>query len=234
MPRQPAAEADRRRRLNQARVLEAALALADEEGIDALTMRRLGTRLGVEAMSLYNHVAGKEDLVDGIVDIVIGEIDLPAEDRPWNAAVRCCAVSAYETLLRHPWSCPLVMSPPAGTARGSRLRYIESLLRTFQEAGFSPELTYRAYHAIDSHILGFAMWEVGHGVADVTPELVEQLLAIVSTGEYPNLLAHARQHLSGDDRISNEFEFTLDLILAGLQRLHRDEQAMARKATKRR
>jgi len=224
---------ERRPRLNLARVLETALELADEEGIGALTMRGLGKRLGVEAMSLYNHVTGKEDLLAGIVDLVIGEIELPSADLPWDAAVRRCAISAHETLLRHPWSCQLVMIPPAG-ARSSRLRYIESLLRTFKEAGFSPELTYRAYHAIDSHVLGFTMWEVGHGATadsaavDITPELAEQLLMLVSTGEYPNLLAHAWQHMSGDNEICNEFEFALDLVLEGLQRLHLVEQAARR------
>ena len=224
MPKQSAIHTDRRPRLNRARVLQAALELADEEGIEVLTMRDLGKRLGVKAMSLYNHVAGKEDLLDGILGLVVGEIELPPPDLPWGAAIRRCAVSAYETMLRHPWSCKLVMIPPTRTARSSRMRYIEALLRTFREAGFSPDLTYRAYHAVDSHVLGFTMWEVGHAAADITPELAEQLMVLVSTGEYPNLLAHAQQHMSDDNEIRNEFEFALDLILEGLRRLHLAER----------
>lgn len=224
MPTQSPTGIGGRPRLNPARVLEAALEIADKEGIEALTMRRLGKRLGVEAMSLYNHVAGKEGLLDGIVDLVIAEIELPPSGVSWDTAVRTCAVSAYRTMLRHPWSCQLVMHPPAGTARSSRMRYIESLLRTFTDAGFSPELTYRAYHAIDSHVLGFSMWEVGHNVADVTPELIEQMMALVSTGEYPYLLMHAQQHMSQDNQISDEFEFGLDLILQGLRRMHLAER----------
>ena len=228
MPEQTAI--DRRPRLNRTRVLKAALAVADEVGTGALTMRGLGKRLGVEAMSLYNHVADKEDVLAGIVDLVFAEIELPPRDLLWDASVRRFAISAYETMLRHPWCCPLVMNPPAG-ARPSRLLYIEALLRTFNEADFSEELTYRAYHAVDSHVFGFTMWEVAHSIADVTPELADQLKTLLSAGEYPNLLVHARQHMSGDNELRNEFEFGLDLILEGLNRLHVAQGATKRTGT---
>src|SRR5919197_817342 len=126
-------------------------------------MRKLARALGVEAMSLYNHVANKDDLVDAIVDLVVDEIAFPSSSEDWAAAIRQCAISAHETFLRHPWACSLVMSPSTTrTARAPRLGYMEWLLRRLRDAGFSPELTYHAYHALDSHILGFTLWQPGH------------------------------------------------------------------------
>src|SRR5438132_13160819 len=116
-------------RLSRERVLDAAIRLADEGGIESLSMRKLARTLGVEAMSLYNHVANKGDLVDAIVDLVVDEIELPAGEDDWEAAIRTCAVSAHEAFLRHPWACSLVISPT--TTRGlrtPRLRYMEWLL----------------------------------------------------------------------------------------------------------
>src|SRR6266513_5759110 len=128
--------------LSRERVLHTAIRLADEGGIESLTMRKLARALGVEAMSLYNHVANKGDLVDGIVDLVVGEIELPAGEA-WDVAICKCAISAHETFLRHPWACSLVMSPTSTlTMRTPRLQYMEWLLRRLREAEFSPEQTY--------------------------------------------------------------------------------------------
>jgi AcrR family transcriptional regulator len=219
VPKLSSGTTTRRPRLTKARVLEAALQLADESGIEALTMRRLGERLGVEAMSLYNHFPSKEAILDGIVDLVIGEIELPDSGGEWETGVRRCALSAYEVLLRHPWACRLVMIPPSTGALNSRIDYIESLLRQFRQAGFSPELTYRAYHAVDSHVLGFTMWELGHNLpASVDPALVEEMFAVVSTGEFPYLLEHAKQHFEDRSEEQSGFEFGLDLVLDGLKR----------------
>src|SRR5438552_19084265 len=99
--------------LSRKRVLDAAIRLADEGGIESLPMRKLARALGVEAMSLYNHVANKGDLVDAIVDLVVGEIELPSNSDDWEAAIRTCAISAHDAFLRHPWACGLVMSPTA-------------------------------------------------------------------------------------------------------------------------
>jgi AcrR family transcriptional regulator len=214
-------------------VLRAALALADESGLEALTMRRLGEVLGVEAMSLYNHVPGKDGILDGIVDLALSEIELPPSADDWDVAVRRCAVSAHEVLVRHPWACSLAMIPTTGLgARSARMRYIEALLRKFREAGFSPELTYRAYHAVDSHVLGFTMWELGHtvGIGDVDEGLRDRLIAEVSSGEYPHLLEHAEQHMAEhDEEPQGEFEFGLELVLDGLRRLHLAETAHPRR-----
>ena len=214
-------------------MLNAAIRLADGGGIESLTMRRLARELGVEAMSLYNHVANKGDLVDAMVDLVVSEIELPATSDTWDVAVRECAISAHEVLLRHPWSCSLVMSTTSTRiARNARVRYMEWLLGRLREAGFSPELTYHAYHALDSHILGFTLWELGHSgaanairgdkdLADFAASFVRELRA----ADYPYLAEHAEQHVAAlGDEGTSEFEFGLDLILDGLE-LARAEEA---------
>jgi AcrR family transcriptional regulator len=218
--------ARRRPSLTRERVVRAAVALADDGGIATLSMRRLAKELGVEAMSLYNHVENKGDLVDAMVDDVVREIELPS-DSDWEAAIRRCAISAYDTFLRHPWACSLVMTP--GKLRleeNARLRYIEWLLRRLGEAGFSAELTYRGYHALDSHVLGFTMWQLGHsaGGDEVTAGLdpqdfVAELVPRLRAGGYPHLAEHAEQHVSAPWREGlREFEFGLDLILDGLRK----------------
>jgi AcrR family transcriptional regulator len=202
--------------LTRKRVLEAGIRLADAGGIESITMRKLGRELGVEAMSLYNHVANKDDLLDGIVDIVLDEFELPDAESDWEAAVRRTASSAHEALVRHPWACSLVMS----RTRPGRMRYIDALLRRLREAGFSPDETFNAYHALDSHILGYTMWELGHSFdpAEVD-ELVKTFMAQVAV-EYPDLHAHAEQHFDESrPRGKTGFEFGLDLILDGLKRM---------------
>ena len=219
----------RRTPLSKERVLNAAMALADSDGIEALSMRRLAQELGVEAMSLYNHVANKGEILDGIVDLAVSEIELPSTEDEWEAAIRKCAISAHEAFLRHPWACSLVMSPGSSQiGYSARLRYIEWLLRRLREGGFSAELTYHAYHAVDSHVLGFTMWQLGHSaaakslgggqdLADLAARFVDELRA----GGYPYLAEHAEQHVAAaghDDEDEGEFEFGLDLILDGLKR----------------
>jgi len=214
--------------LSRERVLHAAIGLADEGGIESLTMRKLARELGVEAMSLYNHVANKGDLVDGIVDLVVGEIDLPSTADDWEVAIRECAISAHEAFLRHPWACSLVMSPT--TARGARvprLRYMEWLLRQLRDAGFSPELTYHAYHALDGHILGFTLWQLGHSAAALEiggaqdfADFAGKFLQELRAGDYPYLAEHVEQHITASGDGESEFEFGLGLILDGLKRAH--------------
>jgi AcrR family transcriptional regulator len=219
--------ATRRTPLSKERVLTAAMALADSDGIEALSMRRLAQELGVEAMSLYNHVANKGEILDGIVDLAVSEIELPETDEEWDVAIRKCAISAHDAFLRHPWACSLVMSPGSGQiGHSARLRYIEWLLRRLREGGFSAELTYHAYHALDSHVLGFTMWQLGHSAAAKSLGSGQDLadLAARFVGEmgalgYPYLAEHAEQHVAApSDEEEGEFEFGLDLILDGLKR----------------
>ena len=214
-------------RLSRERVLDAAIRLADEGGIESLSMRKLARSLGVEAMSLYNHVANKGDLVDAIVDLVVGEIELPSTGDDWDVAIRKCAISAHEVYLRHPWACSLVMSPTSTLAvRTPRLQYMEWLLRRLREAEFSPEQTYHAYHALDSHIVGFTLWQLGHSAGAKTiaggrdfASFAAAFLLELRAGGYPYAAEHAEQHIdaAGGDG-EGEFEFGLDLILDGLKR----------------
>jgi AcrR family transcriptional regulator len=205
--------------LSKERVLQAAIVLADAGGIESLTMRKLAQALGVEAMSLYHYVAKKEDILDGIVDIVLREIEVPSKQADWKLAIRRSAISAHDVFLRHRWACSLILTMSGISP--ARLRYMESLLATLREAGFSPDLTYHAYHALDSHIMGLTLWE-GNFPADT-----EDLAALAATflrdfpaDEYPHLAEHIEQHVnesSHDDE--GEFEFVLDLILDGLERV---------------
>jgi AcrR family transcriptional regulator len=208
-----------RPRLSRERVLRAAVTLADEGGIDALSMRRLAKELGVEAMSLYNHVANKDDILDGIVDIAMGEIEIPSDDTDWKASIRQSAISAYEALVRHPWACSLMMSKPR--ISNARMLWMEGVLRTLREAGFSADMTHHAYHALDSHITGFTLWLVSMPF-DSHEELVDMaqdFLPQIPADQYPYVIEHAEQHLADPDPDEpSEFEFGLDLILDGLER----------------
>ena len=206
--------------LSRERVLRAALALADEGGIESLSMRKLGQELGVEAMSLYNHVANKDDLLDGIVEAVTSEIEEPSGGADWKTEIRRTAISSHEVFLRHRWACSLMMRRPNGST--PRMRWMEALLRTLREAGFSADMTHHAYHALDSHITGFTLWQVNmpfETKAELV-DLAEGFLREIPADEYPYVIEHAEQHLapfSPDG--ATEFEFGLDLILDGLERL---------------
>jgi AcrR family transcriptional regulator len=217
---QPEPKIETRSRLNRERVLRAAVALADQEGIQALSMRRLARELGVEAMSLYNHVANKDDILDGMLDIVTGEIEVPTDGVDWKASLRLSAISAYDALIRHPWACSLMHATPR--VSDARMLWMEGVLRTLREAGFSAELTHHAYHALDSHITGFTLWLVSMPF-DSHEELVDMaktFLPKISADEYPYIIEHAQQHMEEPDPDEpTEFEFGLDLILDGLERL---------------
>ncbi len=211
-----------RARLTRDRVLRAAIGLADAAGIESLTMRKLGVELGVEAMSLYNHVGGKEDLEHGIVEIVLGEIESPPPGLHWKDAIRRTAVSSHDAFVRHRWSCSLLTRGPRVSQ--VRMGWMEAVLRTFREAGFSPNLTHHAYHAIDSHITGFTLWLVSMPFRsrEELVDLADGFLRKIPADEFPYFVEHAEQHLLPPDPVESEFEFGLDLILDGLERL-RDE-----------
>src|SRR5579872_3215856 len=148
--------APKRKPLSRDRILAAGVAIADADGIDALSMRKLGQQLGFEAMSLYNHVANKNDLLDGMLDLVLAEMEPPAADGGL-AAIRASALSAHAALRRHPWAAHLLMAP--ARVRPARLAFMNGLLAALRNAGFSAETTYHAYHVIDAHIIGFSLWQ---------------------------------------------------------------------------
>ena len=204
--------------LSRDRIVHAALELADEGGIESLTMRKLGETLGFEAMSLYNHVANKDDVLDGILDLVLGESEPPSPAGDWDAAIRTSAISVHEALRRHPWSCTLLMAPER--MRPARLRYMDVLLGRLHEAGFSAETTYNAYHVLDGHIFGFSLWETSHTyTAEEVSTFEEKFAQTITADAYPYLHEHAEQHFSeGPHRDGSAFELGLNLILDGLER----------------
>jgi AcrR family transcriptional regulator len=214
------AETEPRLPLSRDRILHAALELADEGGIESLTMRKLGQALGFEAMSLYNHVANKDDVFDGILDLVLAESEPPSPTGDWDAAIRTSAISVHEALRRHPWSCTLLMAPEH--ARPARARYMDSLLGRLREAGFSAETTYHAYHVLDGHIFGFSLWETSHTyTAEQVSTFKARFEQTITADAYPYLHEHAQQHFSeGTHREVRAFEFGLDLILDGLKKIH--------------
>ena len=219
MGTQPEPSSTPRTPLNRERVVRAAVALADEAGLEALSMRKLGQRLGVEAMSLYNHVANKDDLLDGMIDVVFSEIDLPASDAGWRTAMRQRAASVREALARHPWATGLMelRTTPGPTS----LRHHEAVLDCLREAGFSIENATHAYWLLDSYIYGFAIQEASlpFGTPEELAEMAEIVLPRVPAETYPRLNEAAAAALASGDDYTHEFEFGLDLILDGLERL---------------
>ena len=217
----PVAGARSRRRrepLTRERVLARALEIADAEGLEALTMRRLAQDLGVEAMSLYHHAASKDDILAAITDTVIREIELPSAEGDWKAAVRASAISAHAALRRHPWAPDLLMS--SDHIVPSRLRMIDALLARLGDAHLPAETLDLAYHALDAHMLGFSLWEAGYtrGMRTMPEGGFEAVAKRIGLDAYPNLRDHAAWHFSGGHgRNKPAFEFGLDLILDGLQ-----------------
>lgn len=191
--------------------------LADEEGIDALTMRELGRRLGVEAASLYNHVAGKDDLLDGMTDLTTAEIDVPREGVSWKEAMRRRAVSARETFARHRWAAALYDS--RDRSGPSRLSYVDRALGVLIQAGFSPTAAANALLVLDSYLYGFERQRPDGstpGAADDT-EVAREVLAAIPSGEYPFAARVAQEYAASPFDQEATFEFGLGLILDGLE-----------------
>lgn len=205
--------------LSRDRVMLAAIELADSSGLEALTMRRLGRALGVEAMSLYNHVANKDDLLDGIVDIVLGEVDLQGSDGEWRTTLRTIGMSTHEVLRRHPWAAERMLSRTIP----ARFRYMEAVLGSLRRGGLTPAQTDHAYHALDSYIAGFTLWQSGLRIDDDTlPALGTALLERFADAGMPYMVEHIHEHLrEPDPDDEGSFAFGLDLILGGLDRLIR-------------
>jgi AcrR family transcriptional regulator len=210
---------DPRLPLTRERVLAAAVALADRGGIESLSMRKLAQELGVEAMSLYHHVANKDDILDGLVDVVFGEIDLPSGEEGWRAAMRRRAISAREALRRHPWATGLMESRP--TPGAANLRHHDAVLGVLRGAGFSVELAAHAYSLLDSYIYGFALQEASlpFHTPEEAAQVAQAIMAEFPASEYPHLTEIAVDHVlqPGYD-YGNEYLFGLDLILDGLER----------------
>jgi AcrR family transcriptional regulator len=203
--------------LTRDRLLRAAVELADAGGLGSVSMRRLAAALGVEAMSLYHHVAGKDDLLGGMLDVVVGEMEVASPEHGWKEALRRSAISAHDVLVRHRWAAGLMMTAGVGAAR---LRFMEGLLATLRRSGFSADLTHHAYHALDSHIVGFTLWQVSLPPSEELTGLAADFLRQLDAESYPYFAEHVEQHL-GDSAASGaeEFAFGLDVLLDGLERL---------------
>jgi AcrR family transcriptional regulator len=211
---------NRREPLSRDRVLATAMAIADADGLDAVSIRGLARALGVEPMSLYNYTSGRDELLDALVERVAELIELPpTEGDDWRGPVRASAISAYHVLRAHPWACQPLMSTPKPSR--ARLRLIDALLGRLEEAGLPGELMDLAYHALDSHILGFTLWEAGYSRGTVlSGEDLAAYLREIHIDDYPHLATHARWHLEPhSEEGRDEFEFGLDLILDGVERL---------------
>ena len=206
-----------RERLDRDAIVAAGVALADEDGVGALTMRNLARRLGYEVMSLYNHVANKDEALTGMVDAVAAEIDDAPPDVAPLEGVRAIAMSTRAALVRHPWAAELWLRQMPGPAR---TRQMEMLLRTLDQTGLSPELAHHGFHAVNNHVLGYTLQEIGMTRANAGPDptaKAHEFLDGISAETYPYTVAHVQQHLNGDT--SSSFELVLDLILDGLVRL---------------
>lgn len=205
--------------LTRQRVLAAAVALADDRGIAAVTMRSLAQRLGVEAMSLYHHVPGKDALLDGMVDLVFDEIAVPDGDGDWQAAIRGRAMSARDVLRRHPWAIGLLDSRRAPGP--STLRHNDAVLGRFRAAGFSLPMAAHAISVVDSYVYGFALQELSlpFTSADDVAAVADGILADLPDGAYPNLVAMIAEHaLAPGFDFGDEYRWGLDLILDALER----------------
>lgn len=203
--------------LSRERILQAALRLADQEGLETLSMRKLAQALGVQAMSLYNHVAHKDDLIDGIVDRVVGEIAVPDLTVDWKTAMRQRAISAHIVLLRHPWATMALMSRV--NVGPAMLRYVDATLGCLQQAGFSFKMADHAWNALDSHIYGFTLQELNFPFeAAEYSEVAEQGLSLIPADQYPYLNRLTHEVIAGRYDGLHDFEFGLELLLDGLEK----------------
>ena len=212
--------------LSKERVLATAIALADEGGVDALSMRKIAQALGVVPMALYKHVANKNELLDGMIDVLVREIDPPAGDTEWKTVIRRRVLSARRMLLRHPWASEVIESRMKARANPTPvvLAYLDSMIGIFRTGGFSMDLTHHAMHVMGSRLLGFSQ-ELFEDNPDRDPEpdmpspeeMAERFPYVT---ELAMAVTHDQKSVVGpgcDDQF--EFEFALDLTLDGLERL---------------
>jgi AcrR family transcriptional regulator len=220
-----ATRADTRGRetLSTERVLRAAVAVADRAGVEGLSMRKVAQELDVVPMALYRHVSNKDEMLDGMLDLVVGEIDPPRSDTDWKSAIRERILSARRALLRHPWASHVIES--RSDPGPAMLAYIDSMIGLLRAGGFSMDLTHHALHAMGSRILGFSQ-ELYEDDADID-ESVEKEMWAAMAGAYPNIAEMVTTVFHDDATVVGgrgcddqfEFEFALDLLLDGLERL---------------
>jgi AcrR family transcriptional regulator len=206
--------------LSRERAVEVAVRLADAKGIDHLTMRGLAEELGVEAMSLYHHAANKDDILNGMMDLIFGEIELPPMTAEWKEAMRRRAYSAREVLLRHPWALQLMES--RAVPGPANLKHHDAVIGCLRHAGFSIALTAHAYSVLDAYVYGFVHTELNlpFDTSEEAQEVAENIMSRFPAGEYPHLMELAAHQVLQQPGYTygSEFEFGLELILDGLER----------------
>ena len=211
---------DTRTSLNRDRILRAGVELADRDGLDGLSMRKLAAHLGFEVMSLYNHVANKRDLLEGMLDLVGGEVELPDPATvDWKDGLRQVAADTHARLLRHRWAGPISANHFPGP---NGWRRAETILGLLAAGGFDGHLRDLGYHAITLHVSGFTAQQIAYDFDDeFQHEMLDRVEQEFSVAEHPLMADHIRYHLDPDhtpgDR-PDEFRFVLDLILDGLER----------------
>jgi AcrR family transcriptional regulator len=221
MATRTAASGQPRLPMSKPRILAAAITLADEGGVDSLSMRKLAQELGVVPMALYKHFANKDELLDGMIDVVIGEIEPAPGGTDWKTAIRQRVLSARRTLLRHPWASRVIESRSQATP--AVVAYMDAMIGLFRAGGFSIDLTHHAMHAMGSRLLGFTQELFDDSAslsAQQVPEMLRQLAAYPHITELIKAITHDQGSIVGggcDDQF--EFEFALDLLLNGLQQL---------------
>jgi len=199
--------------LTRDRIIEVAIAFADEHGVEALSMRKLGAELGVEAMSLYNHVDNKDDIYDGMIDFVVGAIPLPDEDTVWQNAIRALGTDAMEQFSAHPWVAPLMMT--RGMFGPAALRFMDRVLAVLSNAGFTDEDTHHAWQMLASHTMGYTFQQATNpGAIDDKFDGLDVLVAQLAE-EFPHVARLAP--LLAQCEFRHEFEFGLDIIIDGLE-----------------
>ena len=211
--------AQRRVPLTRERVLQTAIHRADQGGLESLSMRKLGQELEVEAMALYYHFANKDEIVDGIVDLVFGEIHLPSSGPDWKGAMRQRGISLRDALLRHRWAIGLMES--RGNPGPASLRHHDAVIGSLRAGGFDMAMAAHAYSLLDSYIYGFALTKMNlpFDSSDEVAEVAQSMLEPFPVDQYPNFVAFITEHaLQPGYDYGDEFEYGLDLILDGLER----------------
>jgi AcrR family transcriptional regulator len=213
--------------LSRERVLRGAVAVADKAGIGSLTMRSLAQELGVKPMSLYHHVTNKDEILDGIVDLVFSEIQLPSPDGDWRSEMHRRAISARRVLSCHPWAIGLMESRT--TPGPATLRHHNAIIGILRGAGFSVKMTAHAYALLDSYIYGFALQEAALPFKgpETVSEVAEPMMQQISADKYPHLVEMATELVlqPGYD-FGNEFEFGLGVIFDALTRSIPDKREL--------
>ena len=213
------ARAQSRVPLTKERVLASAVALADQGGLESLSMRKIAQELRVVPMALYKHVANKDDMLDGMVDIVFSEIELPSWRDGWRPAMRSRAISARRVLSRHPWATALMES--RSRPGPANLRHHDSVMGGLRKAGFSVGMAVHGFNTVNSFIYGFALQETSmpFGSPEELVEVAEVMLQGLPPDEYPYLREVVTDSMVSGFEYADEFEFGLDLILDGIERV---------------